>query len=269
MQNSYQAAPDVHVLPSAVVVPGVGTLVVNSYVLSSEEPVLIDTGLGIDGDQFLDAVDEITPLADLRWVWLTHDDTDHTGNIQRVIERAPNATLVTHALGALRMGSWWPIPLDRVHAIRPGDELNVGDRILRGVKPPLYDNPMSTGILDTSTGSLFSVDSFGAILPEAAENADDIPDDALAGGMVGWASFDSPWTQIVDRNVFGGILEDVRSLKPTNIFSSHLPAAGGHRVDRFLDLLATVPDAPPFEAPDHEAFGHVAAAIMATAGPPA
>lgn len=268
MENPYQPAPDVHVLPSAVVVPGVGVITANAFVLSSEQPVLIDTGLAMDADQFLDAVDEITPLADLPWVWLTHDDSDHTGNIQRVFERAPNATLVTNGLGALRMGSWWPIPLDRVHAIRPGDELNVGDRTLRAVRPPLYDNPMSTGILDTSTGSLFSVDSFGALLPETAENADDVPDEALAEGMIGWATFDSPWTQIVDRKLFGGILEDVRSLKPANIFSSHLPAAGAHRVDRFLDLLATLPDAPPFEAPDNVAFGHVAAALMAM-GPPA
>ena len=39
-------------------------------------------------------------------MWLTHDDADHTGSIQRVLELAPNARLLTHAFSALRMASW-------------------------------------------------------------------------------------------------------------------------------------------------------------------
>ena len=81
----------------------------------------------------------------LKWVWLTHDDADHTGSIQRVMELAPNAKLVTNAFSALRMGTWWPVPMERVHAIRFGDELHVGDRTLTAVAPPLYDNPHVDG----------------------------------------------------------------------------------------------------------------------------
>src|SRR5690606_34497385 len=106
----------------------------------------------------------------LRWVWLTHDDGDHTGNIQRVFDLAPQARLVTHGMSALRMSSWWSVPLDRMHAIRPGDRLAVGDRTLRAVTPPLFDNPMSMGFLDEATGALFSADAFGGILPAPAED---------------------------------------------------------------------------------------------------
>jgi hypothetical protein len=267
MEAPYQAAPDVHVLPTFLPIPGVGVLGINAFVLHAQEPVLIDTGLAMDRDEFLAAVDSIVPLNELRWVWLTHDDADHTGNIEQVLERAPNAKLVTNGLGAMRMASWWPVPLNRVHAIRPGNELNVGDRTLRAVRPPLYDNPMSTGILDTSTGALFSVDSFGAILPEAAESTSEIPDDALSAGMVAWASFDSPWTQMVDRQQFGSVLDDVVRMQPSTILSSHLPAAGGHCTDRFIELLGTLPDVEPFLAPDHEDFGHMVAALAAMTGP--
>ena len=266
MEEPYQPAPDIHVLPAAPPVPGVGVLTVNAYVLHAAEPVLVDTGLAVDADDFVDALQSIVDLNDLRWVWLTHDDADHTGNIRRVLELAPQARLVTNAMGAMRMASWWPVPLDRVHAIRPGDELSVGDRILRAVRPPLYDNPMSTGILDTSTGALFSVDSFGAILPEVAQDVDEVPDEALTGGMVGWATFDSPWTAVVDRERFAAILDDVRRMQPSRILSSHLPAAGGERVGRFLDVLATLPDAEPFVAPDSDAFAHMVAAMGALVG---
>lgn len=266
MDAPYQAAPDVHVLPTHIDLPGLGFLPVNAYVLHAEEPVLIDTGLGIDGDQFIDALTSVIDPAKLRWVWLTHDDADHTGNIQRVLELAPQARLVVQAFGALRMSSWWPVPFDRVHAIRVGDRLPVGDRTLRAVAPPLFDNPMSTGLLDEATGALFSVDSFGGIIPEPTEDAAEVPADALAGGMLGWATADSPWAHITDRKLFGEVLDGVRQLQPNHILSSHLPAASGTSIENFLQVLAMVPDAEPAVAPSHEEFGYMLAAM--TAGSP-
>lgn len=261
MDAPYQATPDVHVLPTQVSLPGVGVLPVNAYVLLAEEPVLIDTGLGVDGDEFVDALTSVIDPARLRWVWLTHDDADHTGSIQRVLELAPHARLVTHALSALRMGTWWPVPMDRVRAIRVGDRLPVGDRTLRAVAPPLFDNPMSTGLLDEATGALFSVDSFGALLPEATRDAAEVPAEALAGGMQAWAAADSPWAHLLDRERFGQVLEGVRRLQPSTILSSHLPAASGTSLERFLDVLASVPDAEPAVAPDDEEFTQMVAAM--------
>jgi flavorubredoxin len=261
MDAPYQATSDVHVLPTHVPLPGVGVLPVNAYVLLADEPVLIDTGMGNDGDDFVDALTSIVDPAELRWVWLTHDDADHTGSIQRVLELAPQARLVTHAFSALRMGSWWPVPLDRVHAIRAGDRLAVGDRTLRAVAPPLYDSPLSTGLLDEATGALFSVDSFGALLPEATQNAAEVPEDALAGGMQAWATADSPWAHLLDRERFAQVLDGVRRLQPSTILSSHLPAASGTSLERFLEVIESVPDAEPAVAPNDEEFAMMVAAL--------
>jgi glyoxylase-like metal-dependent hydrolase (beta-lactamase superfamily II) len=200
-------------------------------------------------------------LRELKWVWLTHDDADHTGSIQRVMELAPNAKLITHGFSALRMSTWWPVPMDRVHAIRFGDEIYVGDRTLTAVAPPLFDNPMSTGVLDGSTGALFSVDAFGAIIPEPTQDASDVPPEALAGGMLGWATSDSPWAHAVDRSRFNQILDRVRRLQPTRIYSSHLPAASGTSLDEFLGVLEKVPDAEPFMPPDSQQFAEMIAAM--------
>jgi hypothetical protein len=261
MDAPYAAGPDVHVLPATVPLPGVGVLPVNAYVLHAQEPVLIDGGMAADGEQFVDALASIIDPAALRWVWLTHDDADHTGSIQRVLELAPNATLVTHGMSALRMASWWPVPLDRVHAIRVGDRLAVGDRTLRAVPPPLYDNPLSIGLLDEATGTLFSVDSFGALLPEATQDASEVPEDVLAGGMQAWATADSPWVHLLDRHRFGQVLEGVRRLQPSRILSSHLPAADGTSLESFLKVLGSVPDAEPAVAPNEEEFTYMVAAL--------
>jgi glyoxylase-like metal-dependent hydrolase (beta-lactamase superfamily II) len=257
----YQAAPDVHVFPANLPLPGVGVLPVNAFLLMAEEPVLIDTGIGVDGGDFMAAVASVVDLRSLKWVWLTHDDADHTGSIQRIMEAAPNATLVTHAFSALRMGTWWPVPMERVHAIRFGDEIHVGDRTLTAVAPPLFDSPLSTGVLDRSTGALFSVDAFGAILPEATEDAADISPDVLAGGMLGWATQDSPWVHIVDGDDFNHVLDQVRQIQPSRIYSSHLPAASGTQLEDFIKVLETVPSAERFVPPDAEQFAQMIDAL--------
>lgn len=267
MDAPYQAGPDVHVLPTSLVLPGAGVLTINAYVVRAEEPVLIDTGIAADSREFIDALSSVIDPRALRWVWLTHDDADHTGSVQRVLELAPDARLATNGLGALRMATWWPVPLERVHAIRRGDQLHVGDRALTAVRPPLYDNPMSTGILDGRTGALFSVDCFGAILPESTQDLTEVPHGELAAGMVGWATFDSPWSHIVDRDRFRQVIGRVRRLQPSRIFSSHLPAASGTSLEPFLQLLETLPDAEPFLPPGSEEFEQMVAAMRAMQQP--
>ena len=263
MDEPYQASPDVYVLPTHIPIPGAGNLIINAYVLLAEEPVLVDSGVFVESAEFIAALESIIPPRDLRWVWLTHDDADHTGSVQKVMEVAPRARLATQAFTAMRMTTWWPVPLDRVHVVTYDDRLNVGDRTLRAVKPPTYDNPLSTGIYDESTGTLFSVDMFGAILPEVTTNCAEIPAEALTQGMVAWGTLDSPWAGLVDTGRFDAELDRVRKLQPNLILSSHLPAATGSS-DRFLDIVRSLRDAAPFPLPDHAAFEQ----MLALMGPP-
>jgi hypothetical protein len=83
------------------------------------------------------------------------------------------------------------------------------------------------------------------------------------GGTSRWATSDSPWAHLVDHARFGEVLQRVRSVQPTTIFSSHLPAASGSSLDHFLEVLRTVPDADPFVPPSHEESGHLVAAMTA------
>ncbi len=266
MLEPYMVGEDIYVLPTHVPIPGAGYLPINAFVVLAEEPVLIDSGLGIETPEFVAALESIISPSDLRWIWLTHDDADHTGSIQTVTELAPNARLAMHAFAAMRMSTWWPVPLQRVYAIRPGDELNVGDRTLRAIAPPVFDNPMSTGVFDESNGTLFSVDAFGAFIPELTQNADEIPPDVLAQGMVGWGVADSPWTQLVDDKKFSAALDGLRRLQPNRILSSHLPAAGAN-IDRFLDIVRSLPQVEHELPPDHVAFSEMLA--MMSGAPPA
>ena len=77
----------------------------------------------------------------------------------------------------------------------------------------------------------------------------------------------SPWAHLVDRQKFGEVLDRVRRLQPTRIFSSHLPAATGTSMERFLQILESVPDAEPAVPPSHEEFQRMLAAMASPAEP--
>ena len=258
MNKPYQAIPDIEVLPAFFPVPGAGFLSVNAFVIKAGEPVLVDTGMGIDGEAFMQALKSVIDPRDLKWVWLTHDDADHTGNLQKVLEAAPNARLVAYSLAVLRMSSAWPVPMDRVYWLNPGESIRVGDRNLTAVRPPLFDNPTTIGVYDDKSEAFFSADCFGAIIPSPVQHIDDVAEGDIAQGMAGWASLDNPWVHMVKPNEFSQVLDGIRQMAPKKIFSVHLPPATG-KTEQFLKLLATIPSSPPAVAPNQTALEQIIA----------
>lgn len=255
MEKPYKATDEVHVLPSYATIPGMGVLPINAYVLKAKEPVLVDTGIKNDSAAFLEALKSVIDPEDLRWIWLTHDDTDHTGSIAEVMAAAPRARLVTSAVSALRMGTWWPVPMERVYALNPGETISAGDRTLTGVRPPLFDNPTATGFMD-SKGNFFCADFFGAIIPSLFQEAAAIPRETLNQGMTVWASADSPWIHWVDPSKFARNLGAIRELDAKVVLSAHLPPAV-KMTDRLLETLLDVPAAEPFVAPNQMALAQM------------
>ncbi len=258
MDRPHQAMPDIEVLRAHFPIPGVGFLPVNAFVIKAKEPVLVDTGMGIESEEFMKAIESIIDPHDLKWVWLTHDDADHTGNIQKVLEAAPSARLVANSLAVLRMSTAWPVPMHRVYWLNSGDSIRVGDRKLTAVRPPLFDNPTTIGIYDNKSEAFFSADCFGALIPSPAQNAEDILEGDLSRGMISWASGDNPWVHMVEPIVFSQALNRIREMAPKIILSSHLPPAIG-KTEQLLELLAKVPTSTPFVAPNQTALEQILA----------
>lgn len=244
----FAAAADTHVIPTYWPVPNVGHLPMNAFLVHATEPVLVDTGVGVLSDAFVEAVSSLLPLRDLRWIWLTHDDRDHTGSLQRLLELAPNARVLTPFFAVGRMLPDGPFPLDRLHLVNPGDTVSVGDRTLTAWRPPLFDSPATAGLLDDHSGVLFSSDCFGAPLPTLDEarvtEVGELSPAMLAASQVAWAGADSPWVTEVDPQRFSRTLDRVDRLAPSAILSSHLPPARG-RTEQLTDALRDAPTAEP------------------------
>jgi len=260
MESPYQLTENIEILPSFFQIPGMGFLAVNSFIIKSKEPVLIDTGMGIDRPEFMKSLESIINPKDLRWVWLTHDDADHTGNLRTVLEAAPNARLAANALAVLRCSTGWPVPMDRVYWLNPGDAISAGDHELVAVRPPIFDNPTTIGVYDKKSEAFFSADFFGAIIPEPAKNAEDVTETDLAQGLLSWASADSPWVHMVEPGKFNDALGKIRKIAPKRIFSAHLPPATG-KTEQLLGWLENLPSSTPFITPDQTALEQILATM--------
>src|SRR4029453_4551009 len=91
----YQIAEETFVIPWALEAPPVGHFPMNSMVIRGAEPVLVDTGAPAVRPQWLEAAWTVVDPMDVKWVFLTHDDRDHAGNLLPILAACPNATLLT------------------------------------------------------------------------------------------------------------------------------------------------------------------------------
>ena len=247
MKRPFEVAPETFILPSSLPVPlpGFGHIPINSYLIKSREPVLIDAGMAIEKEEWLKALESLIDPKELKWIWITHDDADHTGNIQDVLRMAPDAKIVTNIIGVARMETAWPIRLDQCYLMKQGETLDVGDRTLTAVRPPVFDSPATMGAYDDKSKAYISADCFGAFVPEPVEDADDVPQDALVQGFGMFNTANHPWIHLVDNSKFESVLNVIREMNPQTILSCHLPPAHG-RTDEFLKALAALPDSDPF-----------------------
>jgi flavorubredoxin len=253
MFEPYQAAADVDVVPSYFPIPGFGILPVNAFVLKAAEPVLVDAGLAPLSDEFMEKLSSVIDPVDLRWLWLTHADQDHIGSLHRILEMAPELRIITTFLTVGRMSLFNPLPMDRVYLLNPGQRINVGDRTLTAIKPPLYDAAETTGFYDPKADAFFSSDCFGALLSEPVENAAGISTENLRKGMITWATVEAPWLYIANRKMFNKSLNSIRELSAKLILSTHLPVAY-EMAEELLEYLGAVPEAQPFVGPDQQAL---------------
>lgn len=69
------------------------------YLVDAERPALVDTGIAADREAVFGMLDEVG-VDDLAYILPTHVHLDHAGGAGYLAERYPDATVMTHELGA-------------------------------------------------------------------------------------------------------------------------------------------------------------------------
>lgn len=262
----YQAAPDTWIISELFPAEDLH-VPVNSAVIAGAEPVIVDTGTARNRDRWMEAVWSIVDPSDVRWVFLSHDDHDHVGNLLEVLDLCPDATLVTTWFSMERLVGDFDLPLHRCRWINEGESFTVGDRDLVALRPPFFDAPTTRGLFDPKTGFYWAVDSFGSLVPAPVTDVADLPVELWEETFLFSNRLISPWHTLVDPARYDAHLARLERLGITAIGSAHGTVTTGANIARGFELLRQtvhMDEAPLPGQPDLDAI--VAAAL---AGVPA
>lgn len=235
--------PDTFLIPN-LAPAGEAYVPVNSLLIRGAEPVVVDTGAPVHRAHWLEQVFDLVDPEDVRWVFLSHEDGDHTGSLDDLLVAAPNATLVHNAFGAERLALERSVPLHRSIWREPGEFFDAGDRRFRLVLPPIFDGPATRGLLDERTGVLWAVDSFGALTPGAVHHVEDLPTDLYDHSFTELNSLVSPWHQWLDPNRYRRHVDEIEALWPTAIASAHGPILTGSAIPDAFDRVRALAGRP-------------------------
>jgi flavorubredoxin len=236
---------------------------VNSLVIEGTEPVIVDTGAALFRDEWADQVFGLVEPADVRWIFLSHDDPDHTGNLSLALDMCPAATVVTSWFAHQRMIGGHIVPPDRQRWIGDGEHFDTTDRRLVAVRPPVFDAPTTRGLYDTSTRVYWSSDAFGAPVTDVVDSVADLAPDDWDMASTTFSSLLSPWHTVADPVRFGCWVDRVAGLHPAAIVSAHGPVILEPLVDVALERMRRLPGTPAAVHPGQDVLDELIAMLVA------
>jgi len=242
---------------------------INSAVIDGDEPMLVDTGSRRNQRAWLEDAFNLVDPKRVKWVFLSHEDADHVGNLDEVMEACPNATLVCNWALTERHTNAFEFPLNRCRWMDDGTTFDVGDRQMTVVRPPLYDSPTTRGLFDHETGVYWAVDCFATPVPggEGAEqlagDVSQLDDEFWTHGMTMFAlNALAPWLRLVDPERFGAEVGHLSELQISTIISAHSPAINDSKIPDALQKMRALPEAECPPAPDQAVLDLILAATQ-------
>ena len=224
----------------------------NAMVIKAEEPVIVDTNTIANRKQWLDDVFSLVEPADVKWIYLSHDDVDHTGNLEQAMEACPNATLVMSWPMHERHTNAFEFPIERWRWLNDGESLDVGDRTLTAIRPPMYDSPTTRGLFDDKSGVYWGVDSYATpMMNEPVSNVSELDPEFWEHGMTMFMhNVLCPWIGIVDETKFGATCDRVQNLGAKTIATAHSPIINEDMAEQAWKILRSIPSVPAPPCPD-------------------
>ncbi len=258
-----EIAPDTFVI-QATVGEGVAPQAIhmNSMVIRGAEPIVVDTGCPVHRQQYLEDLFSLVEPDDVRWVFISHDDPDHHGNVEAVMDACLNATLVASWFLCERLSAeGFRVPASRWRWLGDGDTLDAGDRTFALVRPPLYDSPTTRGLFDPVTGVFWSSDCYATPVARSTSFVSELDPDAWADGFAAFNLWNSPWVSITDPDAFHGQCRRVEQLRPTAIASTHGPTIEESHLQQAFDMLRRLPLTAVPPQPDQTTLDQIVAAM--------
>ncbi len=134
----------------------------NSYLLKDEKTVLLDTVDNSVLERFLENLKFELGERQLDYIVVNHMEPDHAGTLQAIIQRYPDAKIVSNAKASVMMKQYFDFNVDeKLYLVKEGDILETGNHQLTFVMAPMVHWPEVMVTYDLTDKILFSADAFG------------------------------------------------------------------------------------------------------------
>ena len=154
---------------------------VRLYVLMNDgRPILVDSGSHLHRSGLMSELDEVLQGSVPEYVFLTHSELPHSGNMEVITERWPSIKVIVSSIFLPYIELAPILPLEQIVTVSPGTTLELAGRDLTFLDALIKDQPGSQWIYDPRTSALFTADAFGYYHP--ADQCEPFSDE-IEGGV--------------------------------------------------------------------------------------
>ncbi len=134
----------------------------NSYLIKgSEKTAIIDTMYPPKTKEYLKRLSE-NQVGKVDYIIANHGEQDHSGSIPALLEKYPNAIVVTNPKVAENIKSMLFVPEEKIKVISDGEELSLGDKTLKFIFAPGVHWPDTMFTYAKEDNMIFTCDFLGA-----------------------------------------------------------------------------------------------------------
>ncbi len=134
----------------------------NSYLVKgSEKTVIIDTVKNTFTEEYLKNIEELTSFEKIDYIVVNHAEPDHSGSLEKLLEKAINAKVVCSRPASMMIGEIVNRQLDYI-IVGTGDSLSLGDVSLEFMNTPYLHWPETMFTYLRAEKVLFPCDFFGS-----------------------------------------------------------------------------------------------------------
>lgn len=134
----------------------------NSYLLSDEKTVLLDTADASVAQQFFENLTAALNGRTLDYLIVNHMEPDHCALIEDLVRRYPELRIVTNAKAKAMISQFFDLNIDRqIEVVGEGSSICTGRHNLHFVMAPMVHWPEAMVTYDSTDHILFSADAFG------------------------------------------------------------------------------------------------------------
>lgn len=133
----------------------------NSYFINAEKPAIVETAKEKYWDRYLEKIKAVTDPSKIKYIIVNHTEPDHSGSVAKMLEIAPDATVVGSGPAISYLGDLTGKSFKHLIA-KDGLTLDLGNKALKFISAPNLHWPDSMYTYLEEDRILFTCDSFGA-----------------------------------------------------------------------------------------------------------